>query len=245
MILPRSLLFALALISLGCRTQAGAIENLPPLPATGTQWSYDNQGGSTWHQVAGKGTRTRLVVGTVERNGRKCLKLTDHYDQDGKAAIEYINTADHMLVAVDSADGAVAVDFTPAVCWPVPQLGIGESRTEVFSITYDKTRTGASARKMVMHCTAVTTRLPNETVTTPAGVFADCLHSLVKKTTAVEGLKTHAVVHCDLWFNPQGVLIREELRYEAIRAPDGREVKPERRSSSILRACERPAPPAP
>lgn len=159
----------------------------------GEKWVYKHEGPRPFGDPTAKveGDR-RMAVAAIQGEGdQKRYLLKAHWGtNDPNPSTSYID-AKNLIHKIDVQDMAVLL-FAP----PLPavwKLKAGEQKTI-------KTQMGAAGFVIPMECQAK--RLPNETLTVPAGTFEKCQHVQILSTLdnpMGEPIKTKT----DYWYHPK------------------------------------------
>ena len=162
------------------------------------------------------GQRIRQVLSVIEAEGQPRWIIEERFTNDPNAtSLLYVNHERLLTAFKIEVDKGEAATLTYDVAQPyqVPALAPGEEKT------YETTLRMASP-KFAMPRTSVIKRLPDETITTSAGEFADCQHYLTKtkSTMNIKIVKILVTDERDQWYHPSvNGLVKEVYRKDPIK----------------------------
>jgi len=151
----------------------------------GQRWEYRHEGprpGST-EPNAIDGERILHVIAVLEGNGQKQWVIQERFTNEPNVTARLYVSQERMLTAVEIANEkgeAVKLRYESPVPYQVTELQVGEEETIETALRVD-------SADFALPSTIVTERLADETITTPAGKFVDCLHY---KSTATSTFRT-------------------------------------------------------
>lgn len=193
------------------QTAAGAFE-------VGQQWVYRHEGprpGSA-EPNAIDGQRILHVVSKAREQSEVTWVIEERFSNDqGVIGRLYVNQM-RMLTALDIENdkGEVApLYYEPPVPYQVVEMGVGQTRTIATTLR-------VKSAEFALRSTITIQRLEDETITTPAGEFADCLHYQVssRSTIDLKIAKVPITEERQRWFHPSvNGLIKEVYRREPVK----------------------------
>jgi hypothetical protein len=166
----------------------------------GQRWVYEHQGprfGST-EPNAIDGQRTLLVIGGPQQ-GHLYWVLQERYSED-EAVVSRLHVSEEQgLIGFDIENdkGEVAtMTYDTPMAYPVPKLEVGQEKTIENVLRMD-------AHELALPVRIVMRRLADETITTPAGQFADCPHyqTTTHTTINVKVAKVPVSEQRDRWYH--------------------------------------------
>ncbi|MCP4594341.1 MAG: hypothetical protein GY842_26730, partial [bacterium] len=186
--------------------QAGQFE-------VGQRWVYEHEGPrpGSMEPNAIDGQRIRQVLSMSQEQDQLRWVVEERFTKDEHAtSLLYVN-GERLLTAFDIEDdkgGAATLTYDAPQPYQVPFLAPGEEKTY-------ETILRMKSPKFAMPTTSVIKRLPDETVTTPAGEFVNCQHYLTKtrSTMNIKIVKIPVTDERDQWYHPSvNGLVKEVYR---------------------------------
>ncbi|UCD49096.1 MAG: hypothetical protein JSW27_16370 [Phycisphaerales bacterium] len=231
----------------------------------GQRWVYQHQGprfGST-EPNAIDGQRILLVIGGPDQ-GHPHWLLEERYTADEAVVGRLHVTQEQQLTGFDIENdkGEVAtLTYDTPMAYPIPQLEVGQEQTIVNVLRTE-------SPKFVMPVEIVIRRLADETIITPAGEFADCVHyrTTTHSTFDVKVASVPVSEQRDRWYHKSvSGVVKEVYRKDPVKflawtqegytatsvlaAFDIQDIEPVTRGdangSSVTSAAKGPSPAAP
>jgi len=183
----------------------------------GQIWTYDHQGPRTGSMDpnAIDGQRILHVISVLDANDTQWV-IEERFTNDPNVIGRLYVNDQHLLTAFDleNENGEM---MTLRYARPVPfqkaDIAVGEEVTI-------ETTLGMAGQNFEMPCKIVTRRLDDQTISTPAGAFADCLHYKTTTTLTVNMTitKVPMVEQHERWYSPTaGGVVKEIYRKEPIK----------------------------
>lgn len=157
------------------------------------------------------GERILHVIALVEGNGRRQWVIQERFTNDPNVTARLYVSEERLLTAVEIENEkgeAAKLRYDPPVPYQITELEIGEEGTIESTLRMDSANFGLPSR-------IVTERLADETITTPAGEFAGCLHykSTTTSTFDIKIAKIPFTEERERWYHPEvNGLVKEVYR---------------------------------
>lgn len=183
----------------------------------GQIWTYDHQGPRTGSMDpnAIDGQRIVQVISVTDANEPQWV-IEECFTNDPNVIGRLYVNAQHLLTAFDleNENGEM---MTLRYARPIPyqkaDIAVGEEVTI-------ETTLGMAGQNFEMGCQVVTRRLEDETMTTPAGTFPDCLHYKTTTTLTVNMTITKVPMaeQHERWYSPTaGGVVKEVYTKEPVK----------------------------
>ena len=188
------------------RTAAGQFE-------VGQRWEYRHEGPrpGSMDPNAIDGERILHVVAVAEGDGQKQWVITERFTNDPNVTARMYVSGERMLTAVEIANEkgeALKLIYEPPVPYQLTRLQVGEQETIETALRVD-------SADFALPTTIVTERLADETITTTAGKFVDCLHYKSTATSEfdIKIAKIPSTEERERWYHPDvNGLVKEVYR---------------------------------
>lgn len=179
----------------------------------GHRWEYRHEGPrpGSMEPNAIDGERILHVIALVEGNGRRQWVIQERFTNDPNVTARLYVSEERMLTAVEIENEkgeAAKLRYDPPVPYQVTELEVGEEGTIETALRIDSANFSLPNK-------IVTERLADETITTPAGEFADCLHykSTTTSTFDIKIAKIPVTEERERWYHPEvNGLVKEVYR---------------------------------
>lgn len=179
----------------------------------GQRWKYRHEGPrpGSMEPNAIDGERILHVISVVEEQEGKQWVIEERFTK-GEDVIGRLHVNEERLltaIEIENEKGEVAkLRYDPPVPHQVTELNIGEEKTIETSLKMD-------SAEFALPSTIVIRRLDNETITTPAGEFVDCLHYRTATTSTfnIKIAKIPFTEERERWYHPKvNGLVKEVYR---------------------------------
>lgn len=204
----------------------------------GQRWVYEHQGprfGSV-EPNAVDGQRVLHVISTFEEAGVQRWVIEERYTNDPNIVARLFVDPNRMLLGFDVENEKNEVGrffYDPPAPYQVPVLEVGAQMSL-------ETVLGMESPEVSLPATMTIQRLPDETIETPAGSFADCQCYKMTSTATfdIKIAKVRSTEERQRWYHPSvNGLVKEVYRKHPVKFL-GREVKPGYTASAVLTSFE-------
>jgi hypothetical protein len=203
----------------------------------GQVWTYDHEGPQPWGTKDATGVRTCTVLRKAKVGDKDCWVIEDRYEQ-GERPIEEFVGPDHSVIRqiLHGGESNDLAEFEPPLEDPLFSLEMGQEKQAECQVVFHGLADGQETNRF--RFTRTMKRLPDESVTVPAGTFADCkrISDRIVLHLEHEGTSFDVVAVRQAWWDSQKGLVKEEFVVEPLKGPDGTLYAPERKSKSILKS---------
>ncbi|MBN2133848.1 MAG: hypothetical protein JW741_30380 [Sedimentisphaerales bacterium] len=184
----------------------------------GRRWVYRHEGPrpGSMEPNAIDGQRVLHVISETQEQGERSWAIEERFTNDPNVIGRlHVNEA-RMLTALDIENEkgeAAALYYDPPVPYLIAEMEIGRTKTV-------ETTLRVKSGEFALPATIAIERLPDETVTTPAGEFAGCLHYKVtnRSTINVKVAKIPITEQRLRWYHADvNGLVKEVYRREPIK----------------------------
>lgn len=205
------------LVGLLCHTGWAGQDAKEPFEV-GQRWEYRHEGPrpGSFEPNDIDGERIIHVIGVVEEPEGKQWIIEDRFTGDEKATGQLYVNQKRQLTAIEfkNEKGEKAkLKYDTPIPYQIMKMDIGQEKTVETSL---KLVSGDFA----IPSTMVIRRLDNETITTPAGEFADCWHFIfkTKSTFKIKIIKIPTTEERERWYHPgTNGLVKEVYRKDPIK----------------------------
>ena len=204
----------------------------------GQVWTYEHEGGmQPWEQDA-ISTYTLTVLRREKVGDKDCWVIEEHYERRGNIKVGRFVAPDHSLIQRILVRGGKAyesVTYEPPLEDPFFSLKVREEKESEHVLVTRRLIDGKERERVWI--TRTIKRLPNESVSVPAGTFAACRKISERVVCHVdrEGTRIETVTLREAWWDSHKGLVKETYANEPINFADGK-VLPERKSESVLKS---------
>jgi len=184
----------------------------------GQRWVYEHEGPrpGSMEPNAIDGQRIRQVVAVTEEQGQQRWIIEERFTNDQTATSLLHVNHERFLTAFEIANEkgeSATLAYDVPMPYQVPSLEPGEEKTYETTLRIE-------TPKFAMPTTSVIRRLDDETITTPAGEFANCQHYLTKtrSTMNIKIAKIPVTDERDQWYHPSvNGLVKEVYRKDPVK----------------------------
>jgi len=179
----------------------------------GQRWEYKHEGPrpGSMDPNAIDGERILHVIAVLEEDGCRQWVIQERFTNSNSVTARLYVDEERMLTAVEIENEkveAMILKYESPVPYQVTELAVGEKETIETVLRMDAANFGLPS-------TIVNERLADETITVPAGEFADCVHykSTATSTFDVKIAKIPFTEERERWYHPEvNGLVKEVYR---------------------------------